>query len=65
MALVEASKGEYNVLIGIFNLWNRVRIRCADYIHVLMLDSLCKGTMLCDLVALIGNIDIVFGSVDR
>lgn len=32
---------------------------------VLMIDGLCEGTMLCGLVALIGNIDIAFGSIDR
>jgi len=44
---------------------SRCRIRCADYLHVLLLDVLCRGFLLADLVACIGNIDCVFGSVDR
>jgi len=41
------------------------RLRCADYLHILLLDVLCRGFLLADLVAIIGNIDVVFGSVDR
>jgi len=62
----EAPKGEYGCCILLYNLYcSRCRIRCADYIHVLLLNIMCKGFLLCDLVALIGNVDVVFGSVDR
>jgi len=44
---------------------SRFRLRCADYLHILLLDVLCRGFLLADLVAIIGNIDVVFGSVDR
>jgi NADH:ubiquinone oxidoreductase subunit D len=64
-ALIESPKGEYGVLLYLFkNGFIRCRIRCCDYVHVLMLDFF-KGFMLCDLVGILGNIDVVFGSVDR
>jgi len=53
------------VLLMFVNVIFRCRIRCADYLHILMLNTLCKGYLLADLVAVIGNIDVVFGSVDR
>lgn len=63
---IETPKGEMSVCLLIFNSKiNRCRIRCADFIHVLLLDVLSKGYLLGDLVAIIGNIDCVFGSVDR
>ncbi len=63
---IEAPKGEYSCCIMLFMMYcSRCRIRCADFIHVLLLDVLCKGYLLSDLVAIIGNIDCVFGSVDR
>jgi len=63
---IEAPKGEYACCLMIFMMYcTRCRIRCADFIHVLLLDILCKGYLLGDLVAIIGNIDCVFGSVDR
>ena len=63
---IEAPKGEYCVCLLLYLfLISRVRIRCADYLHCLLLDVLCRGFLLADLVAIIGNIDCVFGSVDR
>jgi NADH-quinone oxidoreductase subunit D len=62
---IEASKGEYTYTIATNATWQRNRIKCADFIHTMLLDILTKGLMISDLVALIGNIDIVFGSVDR
>lgn len=43
----------------------RLRIRCADFIHILLLDVCLRGFLLHDIVAVIGNLDVVFGSVDR
>ena len=64
-AMIESPKGEYGITIVVMNgHFVRIRIRCCDYLHVLLLDFF-KGFMLCDLVGIIGNIDIVFGSVDR
>lgn len=66
MVSIEAPKGEYACCLGVFlTFCTRCRIRCADFIHVLLLDVLSKGYLLADLVAVIGNIDCVFGSVDR
>ena len=63
---IEAPKGEYACCLLVFlSFCSRCRLRCADFIHVLLLDVLAKGYLLADLVAIIGNIDCVFGSVDR
>jgi len=63
---IESPKGEYACCLLIFiSYCSRCRLRCADFIHVLLLDVLCKGYLLADLVAVIGNVDCVFGSVDR
>jgi len=43
----------------------RLRLRCADFLHLFVLDFILRGFLLHDLVAVIGNIDVVFGSVDR
>jgi len=43
----------------------RLRLRCCDYLHLLFVDFLARGFLFCDLVSVLGNIDIVFGSVDR
>lgn len=66
VSFIEAPKGEYILVMCIYSLYtNRIRIRCSDFIHVLMIDITCRGFLLADLVAFIGNIDVVFGSVDR
>lgn len=66
LSSIESPKGEYCCCVLLFiTHCSRCRIRCADFIHVLLLDILCKGFLLGDLVAMIGNIDCVFGSVDR
>jgi len=65
-ACIESPKGEYCLsFIILYFGCSRCRIRCSDYLHVLLLDVLCRGFLLADLVACIGNIDCVFGSVDR
>ncbi len=43
----------------------RFRIRSADFVNLSILPHLAQGAMLADMVALIGTIDIVLGSVDR
>lgn len=42
-----------------------MRIRCADFLHIFLIDFYTRGYLLHDLVAFIGNVDVVFGSVDR
>lgn len=66
IALIEHPKGEYFILCGFFSgLCVRLRIRCADFLHICILDVCLRGFLLHDLVAVLGNIDVVFGSVDR
>ena len=64
---VEHPKGEYCVclLCFLFSVCSRARIRCCDFLCVLLLDVLCRGFLLSDLCVVIGNLDVVFGSVDR
>ena len=66
LSCIEHPKGEYCLCICLFYFgFTRCRIRCADFLSVLLLDLLCRGFLLADLVAVIGNLDCVFGSVDR
>lgn len=63
---VEHPKGEYFCFVVLFMmLCSRLRLRCADFLHLFYIDLLCRGFLLHDLVAFIGNVDVVFGSVDR
>jgi len=63
---IEHPKGEFCVCLFLFYYgFTRVRVRCADFLHLLLVDLLCRGFLLADLVAVIGNLDVVFGSVDR
>ena len=43
----------------------RVHMRNADYSNVQALETMCKGRLLADVVAVIGSIDIVLGAIDR
>jgi NADH-quinone oxidoreductase subunit D len=43
----------------------RFRIRAPDFVNLSVLPYMANGSMLADVVALIGTIDIVLGSVDR
>lgn len=64
VATVEVPKGSQTVgLVGSVQSW-RTHIRSPDLTHLLLLHSLLLGHSLTDLVAIIGSIDIVFGSVD-
>jgi len=66
LSCVEHPKGEYFCVLSLFIfVCSRCRIRCADYISILGVDLLVRGFLLSDLCALIGNVDVVFGSVDR
>lgn len=66
LSCIESPKGEYCccLLLYFYNC-SRCRLRCSDYLHVLLLDVICRGFLIADLVAIIGNLDCVFGSVDR
>jgi NADH:ubiquinone oxidoreductase subunit D len=66
-AAVEHPKGEngyYVVSDGTPNPY-RFRVRSPDFVNLGVLPHIAQGAMLADVVALIGTIDIVLGSVDR
>jgi NADH-quinone oxidoreductase subunit D len=64
---VEAPKGEHAVYLVSdgSNRPYRCKIRSPDFAFLQGLEFLSKGHMLADLVAIIGSMDIVFGSIDR
>jgi NADH:ubiquinone oxidoreductase subunit D len=66
-AAVEGPKGElgYYVVSDGTPLPYRFRIRAPDFVNLGSLPYMATGSMLADVVALIGTIDIVLGSVDR
>jgi NADH-quinone oxidoreductase subunit D len=64
---VEAPKGEFGVYLVSdgSNRPYRCKIRCPDFAFLQGTDFMSKGHMLADAVAIIGSMDIVFGSIDR
>ena len=66
-AAVEHPKGElgYYVVSDGSAMPYRFRIRSPDFVNLGVLPYMATGSMLADVVALIGTIDIVLGSVDR
>ncbi|MDP9039950.1 MAG: NADH dehydrogenase (quinone) subunit D [Acidobacteriota bacterium] len=43
----------------------RVHMRNADFANLQALETMCKGRLLADVVAVIGSLDIVLGAIDR
>ncbi len=66
-AAVEHPKGEngYYIVSDGTPIPYRFRIRAPDFVNLSVLPHIAQGAMLADVVALIGTIDIVLGSVDR
>ncbi len=66
-AAVEAPKGEFGCYLvsdgG--NKPFRVHLRAPGFAHLSAIDSIVRGHMLPDVVAVIGTLDIVFGEIDR
>jgi NADH-quinone oxidoreductase subunit D len=64
---VEAPKGEFAVYLVSdgTNKPYRCKIRAPDYAFLQAIDFMGRGHMLADVVAIIGSMDIVFGSIDR
>ena len=66
-ASVEAPKGEFGVYLvsdGGDKPY-RCKIRAPGYAHLQAMDFLARKSMLADVSAILGSIDIVFGEVDR
>ena len=64
---IEAPKGVlgfYIVSDGTTNPY-RLRVRPPSFINLQALDKMAKGSLIADLVAIIGTLDIVLGEVDR
>lgn len=64
---VEAPKGEMGVFLVSdgTNKPYRCKIRTPGFAFMQGLDFMSRGTMLADMVAILGSMDIVFGEVDR
>ena len=64
---VESGKGE----LGVFLIGNndvtpwRWKIRAADFNNLQILPHLLKGVKVADIMAILGSIDVIMGSVDR
>jgi len=43
----------------------RVHMRNPDFATLQALETMCKGQLIADVVAVIGSIDIVLGAIDR
>lgn len=63
----EAPKGEFGVLLATNGAHRpyRAKIKSPDYASLQALDHMTRGHYLADLVAIIGSLDVVFGSIDR
>jgi NADH-quinone oxidoreductase subunit D len=66
-AAVEAPKGEFGVYLVSdgTNKPYRCKIRAPGFAHLQAMDFMCRKTMLADVSAILGSLDIVFGEVDR
>jgi NADH dehydrogenase I D subunit len=64
---IEAPKGEFGLFLitDDSNTPYRCKIRAPGFYHLQALDTMTKGHLLADCVAIIGTQDIVFGEVDR
>ncbi len=66
-AAIEHPKGEFGVYLVSdgANKPYRLKIRAAGFPHLAALETLVKGHMISDVVAILSSLDIVFGEIDR
>ena len=64
---IEAPKGElgYYIVSDGSTQPYRMRVRPPSFVNLQSLDKMARGSLVADLVAIIGTIDIVLGEVDR
>lgn len=64
---VEAPKGElgFYIVSDGGNKPYRLRIRPPSFVNLQAIEKMCVGSMVADLVAVIGTLDIVLGEIDR
>ncbi|KOR37318.1 MULTISPECIES: NAD(P)H-quinone oxidoreductase subunit H [Planktothricoides] len=64
---IESGKGELGIyIIGDDNVFPwRWKIRAADFNNLQILPDLLRGNKVADIVAILGSIDVIMGSVDR
>jgi len=64
---VEAPKGElgFYIVSDGGNKPERMRIRPPSFVNLQAIEKMAKGSMIADLVAVIGTLDIVLGEIDR
>ena len=64
---IENSRGElgYWVVSDGSDTAFRLKCRSPAFSNVSVLDELCRGAMVADVVAIIGSLDIVMGEIDR
>jgi NADH-quinone oxidoreductase subunit D len=43
----------------------RVKARSPAFVNLSVCPEICRGSMIADLVAIVGSVDIVLGEVDR
>ncbi|HET9651573.1 MAG TPA: NADH-quinone oxidoreductase subunit D [Usitatibacter sp.] len=66
-AAIEHPKGEFGIFLvsdGANKPW-RMKIRPPGFVHLSAMDTMARGHMIADVVAIIGTMDIVFGEIDR
>lgn len=63
----ETPRGElgYYIISDKSNSPFRVKARAPSFVHLSMLPAISKGSLIADMVAIVGSIDIVLGEVDR
>jgi len=66
-ASVEAPRGELGFYVVCDNSSKpyRMRVRAPSFVHAGVLPKLCEGSLVADVIANIGSIDIVLGECDR